>query len=126
MSNPINESGSKLEDLVEDFLFKNNYQFIDGGSKDIDFIIETRNEKIYVDCTNQNTEGSVIDKLPHKIYKYYRKHKMNNFYIIRGLYKNFPESVFEHINFLENYFNFKVIILTYDEFIEMLINKNII
>lgn len=43
MSNPINESGSKLEDLVEDFLFKNNYQFIDGGSKDIDFIIETRN-----------------------------------------------------------------------------------
>ena len=126
MSNPINESGSKLEDLVEDFLFKNKYRFIDGGNKDIDFIIETTNEKIYVDCTNQNTEGSVIDKLPHKIYKYYQKHKMNDFYIIRGLYKKFPESVFEHINFLENCFNFKVIILTYDEFIKMLTNKNII
>jgi len=126
MSNPINESGSILENLVEDFLIKNKYQFIDGGSKDIDFIIETTNERIYVDCTNQNTEGSVIDKLPHKIYKYYKKHKMNDFYIIRGLYKKFPEPVFEHIKHLENYFNLKVIILTYDEFIEMLINKNII
>jgi hypothetical protein len=120
MSNPINESGSILENLVENFLVKNDYQFIGGGSNDIDFIIKTTNRKIYADCTNQNAKGSIIDKLPHKIYKYYKKHKMNEFYVIRGSYKNFPNSVFEHINFLEDYFNFKVIILTYDEFINIL------
>ena len=126
MSNPINESGSKLEKLVKDFLKKNNYQFIGGGNNDIDFIIETSNGKVYVDCTNQNVQGSIIDKVPHKIFKYHVKHKMNEFHIIRGLYKDFPEPIFEHIKHLENYFNLKVIILTYDEFIEMLINKNII
>jgi hypothetical protein len=124
MSNPINISGTKLENQLKEFLVEYNYPFIDGGSKDIDFIIEIVNQKIYVDCTNQNTEGSVVDKIPQKIFKYYQKHKMDKFYIVRGEYKNFPKPVCDHISFLEDYFKFKVIILTYDEFIKILMSFN--
>jgi|CryBogDrversion2_7_1035282.scaffolds.fasta_scaffold00190_5 hypothetical protein len=119
MTNPINVSGAKLEKKLSNFLKEYNYTFKSGGNSDIDFIIETVSKKIYADCTNQNSSGSVIDKLPQKIFKYYRKHKMDKFYIIRGLYKDFPKPVLEHIKFLEEQFNVEVFILAYDDFVKI-------
>ena len=61
-----NESGCKLEEELKTFLNEKEISFIhqESGKHQIDFII---GNGIHVDCTNQNVEGSVDEKIPHKI-----------------------------------------------------------
>mgnify|MGYP003348447175 CR=1 FL=1 len=41
------------------------------GASQIDFIIQIGDKVIYADCTNQNIGGSVEEKIPHKVWKYW-------------------------------------------------------
>ena len=92
--NPINESGQRLEEQLESYLIKNDFAFkrAKSGQHEFDFIIGN----YYADCTNQNEQGSVDEKIPHKVWKYHQKYKYKDVYIIRG--KHIPNpSVVEHL-----------------------------
>ena len=116
--NPINESGSRLEEQLEKYLIKNNipYRRAKSGKHEIDFIIGD----YYADCTNQNTIGSVEEKIPHKVWKYHQKYNYTEVYIIRGDYVP-STSVIEHLNT----YSFKTHIVTLEEFTNMLSNVKI-
>ena len=111
MDNPINISGQELEDKVQLHCVLNNlsYQRAKTGSFEIDFIIETDKGKVYADCTNQNVGGSVEEKLPHKIWKYYKKYKYDN--------------VLEHCKDLARVYNFDLKFVSCEQFCNSL-NKN--
>jgi hypothetical protein len=80
MSNPINKSGTSLEARLEVYLIENNIQYKKQtpGKHEIDFKIYQPDGVWYVECTNQNVNGSVCEKLPHKQRKYYRLYKKEN------------------------------------------------
>ena len=86
ITNPINISGKELEKSVEEFFIKNNFNFEKpkGKGVKIDFILETTEGKLYIECKNQNTGGSVDEKLPYTVYKYMKKYKINHMIIIQG------------------------------------------
>ena len=125
MINPINLSGTKLEENLELFLKHNNFAYKKqkSGAPEIDFIIPIEgNKTIYADCTNQNGPGSVYDKVPHKVWKYWKKYKYNEVYIVRG--KELPtKSVKEHLKEYEEEGKFKTHILTLEEFCNFLQGK---
>ena len=126
MDNPINISGQELEEKVQLHCVLNNlsYQRAKTGSFEIDFIIETDKGKVYADCTNQNVGGSVMEKLPHKIWKYWKKFQFNEVVITRG--KEKPNKVLnEHIQWLENVLNIKVYVLSFNESKEFILDKPI-
>ena len=53
----------------------------------IDFQIKCPNGNIlYVDPTNQNGSGSVGEKIPHKVWKYYKLYDYKKVYILMGKY----------------------------------------
>ena len=117
-----NESGSKLEEELKTFLNEKEISFIhqESGKHQIDFII---GNGIHVDCTNQNVEGSVDEKIPHKIWKYFEKYKYKDVYIIRG--KQIPnESVLSHCNEIAAYKGFKFHLMTLEEFCNFLEGKD--
>jgi hypothetical protein len=99
LDNPVNISGQLLEDKVENYCRENNisYQRAKPGAHAIDFIIETGNGKVFADCTNQNSVGSVEEKLPHKLWKYHNKYGYSNVCIIKGDHKISP-TVLMHCN----------------------------
>ena len=107
MDNPINISGQLLEDQVESYCRENNitYKRAKTGTHEIDFIIETDNGTIYADCTNQMGSGSVEEKIPHKIWKYYKKYNYKNVTIIKGDHK-IGKKVIEHCEDLARVYNF--------------------
>ncbi len=100
MDNPVNISGQLLEDKVETYCRENNisYKRAKPGAHEIDFIIESSRGKLFADCTNQNSVGSVEEKLPHKLWKYFKKYQYRNVNIIKSDHKI---SKTEHNNFYE-------------------------
>jgi hypothetical protein len=116
-----NQSGIKLEKELKSFLREKKIPFIyqKNGKHEIDFII---GKDIHADCTNQNVTGSVDEKIPHKIWKYYKKYEYKDVYIIRG--KHIPsESVLTHCNEIADYKGFKFHLMTLEEFCNFLEGK---
>jgi len=128
MINPINMSGTKLEENLELFLKSNDfpYKIQKSGAPEIDFIIPIKgNKKIYADCTNQNVSGSVFDKVPHKVWKYWNTYKYDEVYIIRGKQLP-PKAVIKHLEHLITTIGVKTHILTLEEFCDFLQGKQTI
>ena len=124
MDNPVNISGKDLEDRVETYCIENNISFqrAKSGAFEIDFIIDTDNGKIYADCTNQNVVGSVEEKLPHKIWKYYKKYGYDNVHIIKGDQK-ISSHVLEHCKDLARVFKFDLQFVSCEQFCNNLTQK---
>ena len=117
-----NQSGIKLEKELKTFLCEKKIPFTHqkNGKHEIDFII---GKGIYVDCTNQNVTGSVDEKIPHKIWKYFEKYRYKDVYIIRG--KQIPnKSVLSHCNQIAAYKDFKFHLMTLEEFFIFLEGKD--
>mgnify|MGYP003627063044 FL=1 len=128
MINPINMSGIKLEENLELFLKSNDFPYRKqkSGASEIDFIIPTKENKIiYADCTNQNTGGSVEEKIPHKVWKYWKKYNYKEVYIIRGDY-TIGKTVIKHLKDEEKTRGYKTHILTLEEFCNFLQGKQTI
>lgn len=120
-----NKSGASMEKKLQSFLIQNciPYKYQTNGKSEIDFIIGTDDNLIYADCTNQNETGSVDEKLPHKIWKYYKKYKYDVVYIIRGTH--IPnKSVISHCQEIGkiNGFNFNLVV--FEEFCDIINNKS--
>jgi hypothetical protein len=117
-----NQSGTSLEQDLKTFLHNKNIPFKHQttGKPEIDFIIANN---IYADCTNQNVEGSVDEKIPHKIWKYSLKYGYKNVYIIRG--EHVPnKSVLTHCEDIAKNKGFKFHIMTLEEFCNFLEGKD--
>ena len=119
-NNPINQSGVILENRLKEELSKRKLPFHHqkSGQKQIDFIIGD----IYVDCTNQNIGGSVEEKLPHKVWKYWKQYGFDEVYIIRGEHM-IGKSVREHLDMYKNAFNVTTHIVTLQQFLDILDDK---
>lgn len=111
--NPINESGKKMETLRREFLTKHSIPFKCGKSETIDFEIFTT-PTLWLECANQNSEGSVMDKIPTKILKYHIKRGVNEIYIERGN-RQLSKDVLNCIEWIKAKSNIKVHILTSTE-----------
>ena len=124
MDNPINQSGQLLEDMVENYCVSNkiSYKRAKPGAHEIDFIIDSSNGKIFADCTNQMTGGSVEEKLPHKLWKYHNKYGYSNVCIIKGDHKISP-TVLMHCNELARTKQFELTFKSYEEFCNTLNQK---
>ena len=121
-----NKSGTKLEEQVESFLKQNNFAYTrqKPGAAEIDFIIPSKgNQSIYADCTNQMVNGSVYDKVPHKIWKYWVKYEYNEVYIIRGTELP-PVSVRKHIEWFEKTTGVVTHIVDIEEFNKIMMGKD--
>jgi len=125
MGNLINESGTKLEEDLESFLKSNEFPYKrqKSGAEAIDFIIPTKgNYSIFADCTNQNVSGSVYDKVPHKVWKYWDKYDYDEVYIIRG--KELPpKKVKKHLKWFKEKTGVETHIISLEEFCDMLMGK---
>ena len=100
IKNPINKSGQNGQTRVRNLLIEKKYSFREEktGQSQIDFIINPDTDSpIYIDVTNQNKDGSVDEKIPHKVWKYYKKYKYDDVYIVEGNY-NVKSLVKEHCN----------------------------
>ena len=122
MPNPINESGILLEEECRKELLKRGiaFQHQTNGKFEIDFIIGD----IYADCTNQNGSGSVEEKLPHKVWKYWDKYDFDEVYIIRGDHM-IGDKVIKHLDWYEEQGIFTTHIVTLNEFLEMIDNTSL-
>lgn len=128
MQNIINIKGEELEDKLKDWLNENKIPYtksVKGPKGDIDFIIHTNKTKLFIECANQNIKGSVVDKIPHKVFKYWFKHKMDTIYLLRGSYNKFTKSIMEHIKHIENTCDIKVHIVTFNQIQKILNNKKL-
>jgi len=113
--NPINNSGKELETDLRNWLVEKDIPFTqsaEGPKADIDFIIHSK-KPMYIECHNQNTSGSVDEKIPHKIYKYWEKHKMQEIWIVKGKYP-LNKRIKGHIKLLETFCEIEVKIETLD------------
>ena len=122
ITNPINISGQKLEKEMALFLEMNNVPYDGGGNSCIDFKIKTDTGILYLDCTNQNVGGSVIEKLPHKIWKYWKKFRYNEVIITRGSAKP-NKTLNEHIKWLEQILLIKVYVLDFNQSKRFILGK---
>ena len=124
MDNPVNISGQLLEDMVENYCVSNkiSYKRAKPGAHEIDFIIDSSKGKIFADCTNQNSGGSVEEKLPHKLWKYFKKYQYRNVYIVKGDHKISPK-VLEHCNEMARGYNFELHFVNYEQFTNKLVAK---
>ena len=124
MDNPVNISGQLLEDQLESYCRENNitYQRAKPGAHAIDFIIETDNGKIFADCTNQNSTGSVEEKLPHKLWKYHNKYGYSNVCIIKGDHK-LGSNVLMHCQEIARMKQFELTFKNCEEFCNSLTQK---
>jgi hypothetical protein len=124
LDNPVNISGQLLEDMVENYCVSNkiSYKRARPGAHEIDFIIESNKGKIFADCTNQNSGGSVEEKLPHKLWKYFKKYQYRNVYIVKGDHKISPK-VLEHCNEMARGYNFELHFVNYEQFTNKLVAK---
>ena len=117
MDNPVNISGQLLEDMVENYCVSNkiSYKRAKPGAHEIDFIIESSRGKLFADCTNQNSGGSVEEKLPHKLWKYFKKYQYRNVYIIKGDHK-ISKSVLDHCYEMARGYNFQLSFVNFEQF----------
>lgn len=117
-----NSSGLELEDALENKLKSLDiaYHRAKTGSHEIDFIIRTENNLFYVECKNQNGSGTVEEKIPHTVWKYWKKYNYKDVYIIRGDYMP-SAKIIEHCE----YYPFTTHIMTLEEFIRLISNQPI-
>jgi hypothetical protein len=118
-----NKSGKSMEEQLELVLNTKDipYRRQKSGASQIDFIIQIGDKVIYADCTNQNIGGSVEEKIPHKVWKYWKKYNYNEVYIIRGDY-TIGKTVMEHLQDEEKTRGYKTHIVTFEEFVSLVTN----
>ena len=127
MSNPINKSGQAGEKRLLDYLEENKFSYKQQitSKKQIDFIVNPKTKnKIYIDVTNQNGQGSVAEKVPHKVWKYYKKYGYEDVYIVMGKYdlrKKMP-LVVQHCDDVYSSL-FKTHFVTFKEMVNILSEK---
>ncbi len=119
--NPINESGKSGEDKFQSLLDYHTipYKKAKTGQSAIDFIINPNSIKElrkYLDIKNQNVSGSVVEKIPHTIWKYKKLYDYEEVYIVEGEY-DIDEEVRNHCNEI-----CKTHFLKFDEMINILLN----
>ena len=116
MNNPINISGITLEDSMESELRNLGLPYKRNKSG-IDFIVGTGN--YYIECKNQTQGGSVVEKLPHTIWKYKMKYDFDTLYIVQP-YQESMGKVLDHIKFLESVMSIKVRMVSYTTMVNIL------
>jgi len=121
MNNPINISGKEGEKSLGNFLKSKNIPYKSGGSKTIDYTIFLENKTVYVECTNQNVEGSVMEKLPHKIWKYHQRIGFKEVIIQRGNLE-LGKGVMSHIRDIESQKGIRVMIMNSNELQQYLLD----
>ena len=121
MKNPINESGLKLEESLENYLRVNGLPY-KRNSNGIDFIVG--DGQYYIECKNQTQGGSVNEKLPHTIWKYRKKYGMDTMYIIQP-YTDGMGVVMNHIQWLESMLGINVHIVSYEDMCNVLSGNKI-
>tara|TARA_R110000744_G_C18937215_1_gene513890 strand:+ start:60 stop:518 length:459 start_codon:yes stop_codon:yes gene_type:complete len=101
--NPINQSGAKAEEKFENCLREHNFTYKKhpippqkaNGSKSklkIDFIVDLADgNRMLIEISNQNEQGTANEKLPHKFAKYVRIYE-EDIYLVRGK-KPLPKEV---------------------------------
>ena len=127
MSNPINKSGRAGEKRLLDYLEENKFSYKQQitSKKQIDFIVNPKTKnKIYIDVTNQNGQGSVAEKVPHKVWKYYKKYGYEDVYIVMGKYdlRNKMPLVVQHCDDVYSSL-FKTHFVTFKEMVNILSEK---
>ena len=110
-----NTSGKIGEKRIRDFLTENNFAFKEGGNKGIDFQIDIKDGKLYVDSKNQNDTGSVENGIVQTVMQYRRWYNFEEVYIVRGE-KLLGKEVLISLKELEQAFGFKTHIVTFEEF----------
>lgn len=116
--NPINESGKKLEIELRDFLREKGIPFQrsgEGSDVGIDFRIYIDDRTLWVECANQNVGGSVVEKIPHKVFKYWKKYGMDKIFLLRGAYNIFNEPLIDHLKLIEKTCNIEVEIVSIEQ-----------
>jgi hypothetical protein len=108
----VHKNGKSLEDRVERQLLANGIQFKKNTHSGIDFIIDG---EIYMDCVSTSQSGSIDDKLPTKCFKYLKKYKIKEIYILHP-YSPIEKHVAEHFEFLENAMDVKIHMLDWADF----------
>ena len=124
----INESGKTLELELQMWLNENECSYTksaNGRYGDIDYIVHTKKAEYYIECTNQNIKGSVMDKIPHKVFKYWFRHKMKVIYVLRGSYTKFSKSIHEHLDFISKQCGIEINIVSLIELQNILMNKKV-
>lgn len=115
-----NTMGFKMEELFELYLRQHDISHTraKSGEYAIDFIVKTPDKTYYIDCKNQNVTGTAEEKLPHTVWKYWKKYGYDEVYLIRGDY--IPNKrVYEHLEI----YPFKTHIVTMDEIQKILLNS---
>ena len=110
-----NTSGKIGEKRIRDFLTENNFAFKEGGNKGIDFQIDIKDGKLYVDSKNINVTGSVENGIVQTVMQYRRWYNFEEVYIVRGE-KLLGKEVLISLKELEQAFGFKTHIMTFEEF----------
>ena len=110
------ENGQALEERASNYLSSMGIRYKQspkGPNAGIDFIIDGQ---IYMDCVAQKESGSIGDKLPTKIFKYVKKYKLKEIYILHP-YSPITKTVAEFLEFLEIHLNVTIHILDWNDFI---------
>ena len=68
------------------------------------------------------TGGSVEEKLPHKLWKYFKKYQYRSVYIIKGDHK-ISKSVLDHCYEMSRGYNFDLYFVNYEQFTNNLTAK---
>jgi hypothetical protein len=113
----IKHSGIHLEQDLEQFLDQHHIRYLRGVDQkmEIDFTIyDVHMNKIYVECKNQQSQGSVVDKIPHTIWKYHRKYQMQQLFLLVGALHVIPDYIHENIQWLEQVLHLQVHVVTLD------------
>ena len=122
MGNPRNESGKKGELSIKNFLNENKFPYIHSGNNGIDFQIFTKENTLYVDSKNQNSEGSVDEKLVQMARKYWRKYNYKEVYIVCGTHE-IDKEVLISLEEDEVSYGYKTHIMSYQKFFDMMLGK---
>ena len=117
-----NTSGKIGEKRIRDFLTEKNFAFKEGGSKGIDFQIETEKGLLYVDSKNQNQSGAVDKIIVQTVLQYHRWYNYKDVYIVRGT-QPLPKEVLISLNSFEKAYNFKTHVMTFDEFTNFMMDE---
>ena len=117
----ISKRADDLEERIANYLTSQqiNYHWSkrDNGNRGIDFIISTVTDVMYMDAIAQGVNGSIIEKLPTKCYKYIIKYGLTGKDIYMLLpYCNINQVVADHLELLEKALNCNIHILDWNDF----------
>ena len=110
----VYKNGIGLENRVRSYLESQNIQFRYNKTNGIDFIIAGG---FYMDCIAQKVSGSIVDKLPHKCFKYIKRYNLQgrSIYILQPYY-SILKGVGEHLEMLEEKYECNIHILDWNDF----------